>query len=191
MTESQSLLAAADATENPNVQTQALLAYGFANSDANPSTAYDVLGRGLAVAQASGNRQLQSHFAVILSRLAAKNGDPMDAFDLITKAIRNFYDCGSFGLMPSPLAILAAFFDKLGDHQPAAIISGFAVNPLTQNAFPEFSAALVHLREVLGEEHYESLARVGASMTNSAVVNYAFEQIDQTRARLGQTGGAR
>ena len=34
--ESQGLLADADATENPNVHIQALLAYGFANSDANP-----------------------------------------------------------------------------------------------------------------------------------------------------------
>ena len=114
----------------------------------------------------------------------------MDAFDFLTIAIRNFYDAGSFALMPSPLAILAAFFDQLGHHEPGATISGFAVNPLTQKAFPEFNTAVAHLREVLGDERYESLARAGAGMTNNAVATYAFEQIDLARAQLPSTVGS-
>ena len=113
----------------------------------------------------------------------------MDAFDFLTIAIRNFYDAGSFALMPSPLAILAAFFDQLGHHEPAATISGFAVNPLTLNAFPEFNAAIAHLRVVLGDERYGSLARDGAAMPNAIMATYAFDQIDLARAQLSPSGG--
>jgi hypothetical protein len=34
-----------------------------------------------------------------------------------------------------------------------------------------------HLREVLGDQTYESLARKGEAMTTAAVVTYAFDQI--------------
>lgn len=44
--------------------------------------------------------------------------------------------------------------------------------------------AITHLREVLGDERYESLAQKGEAMTISAVVTYAIDQIDQTRAEL-------
>ena len=86
--------------------------------------------------------------------------------------------------MPSPLAILAAFFDRLGHYEPAAIISRFASNPLTVNAFPEFPAAIEHLRAALGEADYELLAAKGAAMTNAAMASYALDQIDHARAAL-------
>jgi predicted ATPase len=181
---SQVLLGGAECTDNPHVRIHALLAYGYANSDANPDKAYEVLGRGLTLARDTGNREVATHLAVILSRLATTHGDPVDAFDFLTVAIRNFYDSGSFSLMPSPLAILAAFLNRLGYHAPAATISGFAVNPLTRSAFPEFNSAIKYLRELFGDERYESLAREGAAMTNSAVATYAFDQIDQARAAL-------
>ena len=37
---------------------------------------------------------------------------------------------------------------------------------------------------MLGDERYESLAQVGRAMTNAAMANYAFEQIDLARAQL-------
>jgi hypothetical protein len=101
---------------------------------------------------------------------------------------RNFYDSGSFSLMPSPLAILAAFFDRLGHHEPATTISGFAVTPLTRKAFPEITTAITHVREVLGDDVYRSFARTGENMTNAAMATFAFEQIDQARAELLRAG---
>ncbi len=47
-----------------------------------------------------------------------------------------------------PLAILAAFFDRLGYHEPAATIAGFAFSPLTAASVPELNAAITHLRDV-------------------------------------------
>ena len=48
----------------------------------------------------------------------------------------------------------------------------------------EISTPITHLREVLGEATYESLARKGEAMTTAAMVTYAFDQIDQVRAEL-------
>jgi hypothetical protein len=44
------------------------------------------------------------------------------------------------------------------------------------------ATAITHLREVLGEQTYESLARKGETMTIAEMVAYAYDQIDQARA---------
>ena len=51
-------------------------------------------------------------------------------------------------------------------------------------AVPEITTAIAHLREVLGEATYESLARKGESMTTAEMVAYAYDQIDQARAEV-------
>jgi hypothetical protein len=43
---------------------------------------------------------------------------------------------------------------------------------------------IIHLRDVLGDEAYESLVRAGENMTNAAMAAYAFDQIEQARADL-------
>ena len=49
---------------------------------------------------------------------------------------------------------------------------------------PELSTAIAHLREVLDDQTYESLARKGETMTTAAMATYAYDQIDQARAEL-------
>jgi hypothetical protein len=82
------------------------------------------------------------------------------------------------------LAVLAILFDRLGRYEPAATVAGFALSPLSAAAVPEFTTAITHLREVLGEAAYESLARKGETMTTAAMVTYAYDQIDQARTTL-------
>ena len=48
----------------------------------------------------------------------------------------------------------------------------------------ELNTAIAHLRHVLGDQAYESLARKGETMTTAAMVTYAYDQIDQARAEL-------
>ncbi|HEX9176037.1 MAG TPA: hypothetical protein VF874_08065 [Mycobacterium sp.] len=177
-------LIATDATDNPHVVSWALFAYGFARGDADPELAYDVLRRGLRIAQESGNRRVESILTVGLSRLAATHADPTNAFHFLSVAIRNLYDSGSFSILPTPLAVLAAIFDRLGHHEPAATICGFAATPLSRTAFPEINRAITHLRELLGDEVYESFARASEHMTNATMATYALDQIDQARAGL-------
>ena len=178
------LIDAAEATHNPVALANALHAYGYAFGDADPVRALEALRRGLVIAQDSGNRLIESQLAINLSRLEAEHGDPLAALDHITLAIRNFYDFGNVGLFRSALATLPVFLDRLGRLEPAAIIAGFASSPLTASAFPQISTVIAHLRDVLGEATYESLARRGGTMSTAAMATYAYDQIDQARAEL-------
>jgi Domain of unknown function (DUF222) len=84
----------------------------------------------------------------------------------------------------SPLTNLAICLDRLGHYAAAASIAGFALSPLTATSFPKIDRTIAHLREVLGDQTYESLARKGETMTTSAMASYAYDQIDQARTEL-------
>jgi len=178
------LIDAAEATHNPFALAYALTAYGFAFRDADPVRALEALRRGLVIAQDSGNRFIESQLATVLSPLEAEHGDPLAALDHITLAMRHFDDSGNVGLIRNALATLAVFLDRLGRLEPAATIAGFAFSPLTASGFPQLSTVIAHLRDVLGEATYESLARKGETMTTAAMVTYAYDQIDQARTEL-------
>jgi predicted ATPase/class 3 adenylate cyclase/DNA-binding CsgD family transcriptional regulator len=178
------LIEAAEATGNPFLLSVALSAYGVAFRDADPVGALNALGRGLVIAQDSGNRAAVSVLANSLARLEAEQGDTVSAFDHLTLAIRNFHNAGDTTTIRVPLALLAALFDRLGRYEPAATIAGFALSPIAAAALPEISTAITHLRDVLGDQTYESLARTGETMTTAAMATYAYDQIDQARTEL-------
>ncbi len=180
------LIDAAEATGNPWVLSFALHAYGWAVHDADPARSLAALRRGLMIARDSGNRAEQSHCAAILCPFATEHGDQLGAFDYFAVAIGNYHDSGNSYLVRGLLGILAAFFDRLGRYEPAATIAGFAVTSpfAAQPVGAEFGTAIAHLRDVLGDQTYESLARKGETMTTAAMVAYAYDQIDQARAEL-------
>jgi predicted ATPase len=178
------LIEAAEATGNPAVLAWALGAYGSAFRDADPVGALNAFGRGLVIAQDNGNRADASSLASVLALLEAEHGATVPAFDHLTLAIRNFHNAGDTSTIRIPLAVLAALFDRLGRYEPAATIAGFALSPLSAAAAPEITTAISHLRTVLGDETYESLARKGETMTTAAMASYAYDQIDQARAEL-------
>jgi hypothetical protein len=178
------LIDAAEGTRNPCALSNALLAYGHTFRDTDPVRARAALREALVIAQDTGIRFTESKVAVLLSGLEAHCGDALAALDYFTVAIRNYHDSGNTAMIRSPLAVLAVFFDRLGHYQPAAIIVGFSVNPLTPLAFPETGPAITHLRDVLGDQTYESLARRGETMTTAEMVTYAYDQIDQARVEL-------
>jgi predicted ATPase len=182
------LIDAAEATHNPYALACALRAYGVAFGDADPVGALEAQRRGLVIAQDTGNRFLESLLATVLSQLEAEHGDPLAALDHITLAIRNLYESGDVAYICGPLATLAVFLDRLGRLEPAATIAGFAFSPLTASALSELSTVIAHLRGVLGDQIYESLARKGETMTTAAMATYAYDQIDQARAELEHPG---
>lgn len=180
------LIDAAEATHNPYALACALFGYGNAFGDADPVPALEALRRGLVIAQDSGNRFLESLLATGLSRLEVEHGDLLAALDHISQAIRDFYDSGDVGYVRGPLAILAVLLDRLGRLEPAANIAGFALSPFTASTVLKLSTAITHLRDVIGEATYESLARKGEAMTTAEMVTYAYDQTDQARTELEQ-----
>ena len=178
------LIEAAEATGNPSLLALALGAYGSAFRDADPVGALNALGRGLVITQDSGNRAVASTLANTLARLEAEHGDTLAALDHLTLAIRNFHNAGDTTTIRVPLAVLAAHFDRLGRYEPAATVAGFALSPFSASGVSEITTAIAHLRDVLGNQTYESLARKGETMTIAAMVAYAYDQIDQARTEL-------
>jgi predicted ATPase len=178
------LIDAAEATRNPFVLSFALLACGLAFREADPAAALEAMRRGLVIAQDSGNRYDESHLAAALCGLEAEHGDALAAFGYFELAIRNHHDSGNITMIRTPLAVLAAFLDRLGRYEAAATIAGFATSSLTETAIPELGSAITGLRDVLGDQTYKTLAHRGATMTTAATVTYAYGQIDQARAAL-------
>jgi tetratricopeptide (TPR) repeat protein len=152
------LIEAAEATRNPHVLSYALNAYGYAWRDADPVGALEAMRRGLRIAQDSGVRANESILAMTLGALEANHGDPIAALDCATLAIRNYHDSGNVAVIRVPLANLAVLLDRLGRYESAATIAGFSFGPMTAVTLPDLGTAIAHLREVLGDETYESLA---------------------------------
>ena len=123
------LIEAAETSRNPCMLSFALCAFSFALREADPFRALDACRRGLVIAQDSGNRFNESSLSIPLASLEAEHGDTASAFDHVALSIRNYYDSGNTASMRSPLAILAALFDRLGRNEPAATIAGFALSP--------------------------------------------------------------
>jgi tetratricopeptide (TPR) repeat protein len=180
------LLDAAEATRNPQLLTSALMAVGFAWRNANPDRALAAMHRGLEIAHDSGNRFNESHILANLAQLDVDRGDPLTALDHIGQAIRYMHDSGNIATVRSPMTNLAIFLDRIGHHEAAATTAGFAYSPLMEASFPNLNIAIAHLRDVLGESAYESLARKGASMSTGAMAAYAYERIEQARSELEQ-----
>jgi predicted ATPase len=177
--ESEGLIEAAEATDNPYVLSLALIGVGVARTHADLVGALEASRRGLQIAKDSGNRGNETHLAGLLGRLEAEYGDSLGALEHVAMAIHNHHNSGNPTNLRTPMATLATVLDRMGRYEPAAIVAGFGFNPFAVASLPELGTAIAHLREVLGDQTYESLAHKGESMTPAAMVAYAYDQIDQ------------
>ena len=177
-----------DSVVNPALLAGALFAYGYTQRNRNTDAAYEALKHGLDVAQATGNRQMESVLAATLASVAASHTGPADAFEYLALAIRTYYDSGSLSFISGPLSMLAVVFDRLGYYEQGATMSGFVFSAISRATYPEIAEAMAHTREVLGDGTYESLARAGAKMSVGAQAGYALEQIERVRTDLVRMG---
>jgi hypothetical protein len=185
MVNADGLTDAAEAGGNPMVLGYALAVCGNAFRDADPDFALEAWRRSVLVAHDSGNRMFETQFAVWRSGVEAEHGERLVALNSLDTAIHNMHESGGGGMLHNALAILTLILDGLERYEPAATIAGFATaNPIAAVTMPELGAAITHLRQVLAEATYESLARRGKTMTISAIVTYAYDQIDQARTKL-------
>jgi hypothetical protein len=93
-----------------------------------------------------------------VARLEAETIVTVAAVDRLRLAIRNYHDSGNFGSLVTPLAMLSAFLDRLRRFEAAATIAGFSCNLVSLGTVQEFPATIAHLREMLGDQPYESFA---------------------------------
>ena len=178
------LIEAAEATRNPWSLSFALLAFGAAHLHADPVGALKAGRRGLQVAEDSGNRAAGTTLATVVARMEGEYGDSLRALHYIAVAIHNYHDSGNSASMRILMATLATILDRMGRYEPAATIAGCAASPFAVVNYPELLTATAHLRTVVGDEDYESLARKGETMSSAEIATYAYDQIDQARAAL-------
>ena len=179
------LIEAAEATGNPHVLSFALFAYGFAFRDADPVGALDALGRGLVIAQDSGNRANESILATGLARAGSRtrrhrgrirslhSGDPQ-----LPRFRQHHHD-------PYPAGRPRRSFRPARTLRTGSHHRRFRVQSLGRGGRSRRSTtAIAHLRDALGDQTYESLARKGETMTTAEMATYAYDQIDQARTEL-------
>ncbi|WP_197502547.1 ATP-binding protein, partial [Mycobacterium scrofulaceum] len=181
------LIDAAEATGNPWVLAYALFVSGYAVRATDPDRALAALRRSLLVARDSGNRFYETQFPYWAAGLVSEQGDPGAAVDYLAVAIGNNHESGNIGMLYNALAVLAVLLDRLGRYEPASTIAGLAaVSPMAATTLPELGATITHLREVLGDQTYASLARRGETMTTAEMVAYAYDQVDRARTEFEQ-----
>jgi hypothetical protein len=178
------LIEAASASDNPYMHTFATAAYAYCLSSAGSDRDIALCRQGLALAQDSGNRYIEAILATALARLESEPVVTVAAIEHLRFVIQHWHDAGNVGNVVGPLAMLSTFLERLGRFEAAATIAGFSSNPVSLASVPESAATIAHLREVLGDEAYESFARDGEAMTMAVIVAYAYDQIDQARAEL-------
>ena len=180
------LVEAAEVSRNPYALSFALLASGLAVRHADPDRALGALRRGLVVAQDSGNcYHRDPPDDTVWPYSKPNSGDPLAALGYFPVAIRNLHDSGNTANMRASLTALAACLGsartlRTGGHDRRVRVR-LAHH---RGVVPEINTAIAHLRDVLGDQTYESLARQGKTTTTAEMVTYAYDQIDQARAEL-------
>ena len=145
---------------------------------------WEAMRRGLVIAQDSGNRTIETHLAIILAawkpntatRWPRSNTSAWPSATTTTRVTRH---------IPCRPGCPRRYFSTGSDttrRRPPSPVS--PSSPITAVAIPEIGTAITHLRDVLGDQTYESLARKGETMTTAEMATYAYDQIDQARAEL-------
>ena len=178
------LIEAAEATGNPSLLALALGAYGVAFRDADPVGALNALRRGLVIAQDSGNRTIASVLATVLARLEAEHGDTAVRVRSPHSGDPQLPQCGRHHDDPRPAGHPRRSFRPARTLRTGGHHRRVRAQSHRRTGVPEITTAITHLRDVLGDQTYESLARKGETMTTAAMATYAYDQIDQARAEL-------
>ena len=180
------LVEAAEATNNPYMHSLALSATGLALVDADPVRALGALRRGLVIAQDSANRFTESILAIRLSALEAERRDLAAALEHVTLAIRNCHDSGNVTIIRNPLAILATLLDRLGRHESAATIAGFAFSP-SPHRDPRPSARRSPTFATSSANRPTPPSPEMARHDDRCHAAYAYDQFDQAGAALRES----
>jgi predicted ATPase len=181
------VVTAAEGRTNPRTVAYALLVFGVAWRDADPTAAMAALRRALEIARNSANARTESNVQIFLADLEVAHGYLQDALDHIESALTTLHDSGDTANLPATLARLAMCLDRLGQHEAAATIAGATAGELlptvlAQAARRAYLETTALLREGFGAERFDTLAASGAALEPTALFRYALEQIERARA---------
>jgi predicted ATPase/class 3 adenylate cyclase len=168
----------AEATGSVLALSGALCGYAFAFFDADPPETlaalhrYEHLLRDFDV--------LSGHAAALVARGEAAHGDPGVALDACERSLVAYAASGDRPAATTPLTVLAALLHRIGNDEPAAVITGAGNTPVIAG-YPELVTAIADLRAALGADTFDALAAQGKAMETNAMFRYALDQVDAAR----------
>jgi hypothetical protein len=178
------LVATSERAANPAMAASALSTHAFASRVADPLGAIASARRAVALASDSGHRFYATLAATTLANLELEHGDLRTALDLMAQTIISHHDAGDTNSTRVALANVVGLCGRTGRYEPAAIIVGYASNPVLEVSVPEFAIATAQWRELLGPDRYDALTRQGAAMQSADAVRYALAEIELARGAL-------
>ena len=113
-----------------------------------------------------------------LERFHKDVGTFMRQYDFLSQIVN--YDDTSLDKLSIYLRHLAPVItsDQLNHEIELSTVDFDYIAQQQETGSGKLSAAVAHLRDVLGDQTYESLARKGEIMTTAELVTYAYDQID-------------
>ena len=173
-----------EATRIPSLIAVHALALGKTFAVSDPHRALASLEHGLEISRATRNRMWVNVLLPDAVALQARIGDPIAALvsfrDMIT-VWRSSADLWIFSLGMGSLVVL---FDQLERWDEAATMRGTLDSALQADALiQDLPEAIAHLREVLGDDVYESHYHHGAAMNVHQATDYAYEQVNLALSR--------
>jgi tetratricopeptide (TPR) repeat protein len=172
------------AHRNPVYIAWVLIATGRVFADSDPARALDAFRQALTVTQEERIPFLEARVAWEAANLETIQGDLDHGLELFDTAIDACHRGGNIADLSMVLSELAVFFDRAGKHDTAAIVQGSSNRYPTDIYVIGLSAAVDHLRGVLGETVFEGCVATGAAMEIGDAVAYARHEIEEARRQI-------
>jgi predicted ATPase/class 3 adenylate cyclase len=174
-------VASAEASGSPIQLSSALGAYGMAFFDRDPPAALTALRRNDTLSREIGINPGSS--ASLLARAEAAHGSPSAALETCERSLRAYARAGDRVGATTSLSVLASLLHRVGHDEPAAVIAGAGASAAVA-AFPEITAVIQELRDILGADTFDSLADRCRAMGTTEMFRYALEQVEAARAAM-------
>lgn len=174
---------AVERTGNPTLRCAFRYLEGEVRLDDDPDTARAALRRAVELAHSVDNRFLEGVSRVAMASLQARHGEPDEALAEFRDVVEHWRTRGDWIHMWTTLHNLVVLLDRIGAHEPAAVLHG-AARTATTGAPPfgedarRLDAAAHSLRTALGEEVFAAAHTRGRDMEDGEAVAYALEAID-------------
>ncbi|MHC4052684.1 AfsR/SARP family transcriptional regulator [Bradyrhizobium sp. 25ACV] len=173
------------AARTPSSLIAALFSKGRAFSKADPPRALDAFEKALAHARTSGNRYWEIVIIPAVAELQVRSGDPVKTLRTLPRMLEIWGQSTEIGLATLTTATLILLFERLGNPEVAATLSG-ALSQMIPSIgfFQELPDTLARVRHVLGNASFAAAKSRGAAMTHREVVEYATTKVQQVLAAM-------
>ena len=178
--------AAAESVGSGTALAQAGYALGLALEGTDQDEALGHLETAARFAADAGNRWIEAFALTEVHSLRARRGEHVAGLAGFREVVRTWYRGGDWANQWLSLRHVFGVLVDLGAFEVAAVLYGALTAAGAAHALPSepadaqrLDAIVVDLRSLLGNAYFVAAVRRGASMTDSEIVEYLIDQIDE------------